>query len=614
MRPGSLSPDDPITVPRGRLPQQAWLAAGWALVLLIVAAIYLPVLHAGFVWDDLINFQDMAWLRQGDAWKHYVFRGFNNWSNYFRPLVVAFYVVELRASGGAPGLMHGVSLGLHLLNLCLLGKLATGALPDAPRWRQRALVLLSMLAYGVHPSLTEAVTWIGCQFDLVQTALTLASLLASLGIQRIWPRTLTLALLFFLAACAKESAAVLPVLVVLFDWVRRTPPDAGLRQRIGTLLRGNWSAYTGMVLAGVCYLLLRSWALGALIPAQPKAAPADYTEWAARIAFLYTRYWQLIAGLGTQLSPVHPWAEYTFGTFTPAILARMLGSLGLIALGLWRICSPRPMLGLLLLSASAALLPVLHVVPMQFDSSLYHDRYAMTALALTAALAPAAVLELRAMLPPNRLLVPIAALLYCIWLAGAVLNVRVTIPLWSSNVKLWEWAAAGHPVFVDAQDNLLSAYMDAGMHDQARGLVARMEQRNLACDNCKLNAAILALQDGKADRARWLLDAISHAPVVREDPQTRRYYLRTRGQLELQSGHAREALNQLAMARDIDPYDPFAELLTAMAYAQEGNLAQAGSHGAKALALATPEDRAGISASLKAASIKPGPATKPGQE
>src|SRR5580765_7213693 len=97
-------------------------AAGALAILALIAVIYWPVRHGVFIWDDTSSLHDNAWLR-GDAWKE-VFRGFGGWINYFRPLVVLLFAVEIRAFDVTPGPMHLVSLGMHLADTLLVGLLA----------------------------------------------------------------------------------------------------------------------------------------------------------------------------------------------------------------------------------------------------------------------------------------------------------------------------------------------------------------------------------------------------------------------------------------------------------------------------------------------------------
>ena len=95
-----------------------------ATVLGAIALAYWPVVHGDFVWDDVVNFRWNTWLTEGDQWKHYIFRDFNYWKYYFRPLVVGLFTLQLRLFDGAPGPMHAVSLAIHLLNTAMVGLLA----------------------------------------------------------------------------------------------------------------------------------------------------------------------------------------------------------------------------------------------------------------------------------------------------------------------------------------------------------------------------------------------------------------------------------------------------------------------------------------------------------
>jgi len=99
-------------------------AAASLAILAIVVVVYWPVSHARFVWDDNTCFHDSAWLREGSNWVNYALRGFCDWTNYFRPLVVALFVAEVRSFDVSPGPMHLVSLALHLANTLVVGLLA----------------------------------------------------------------------------------------------------------------------------------------------------------------------------------------------------------------------------------------------------------------------------------------------------------------------------------------------------------------------------------------------------------------------------------------------------------------------------------------------------------
>src|SRR5690606_13931490 len=118
---------------------------------------------------------------RGEQWKHYLLRDFNDWDNYFRPLVIGLFTLQLRLFGVQPLPMHAVSLCLHLLNTLLVGLLAlhsSRAAQHAPR-TQALRLLASMLLFGLHPALSEVVAWVGCQFDQIASLFMLLGLLAN---------------------------------------------------------------------------------------------------------------------------------------------------------------------------------------------------------------------------------------------------------------------------------------------------------------------------------------------------------------------------------------------------------------------------------------------------
>lgn len=175
---------------------------GIAIVVLAVAAViafvYWPVVHATFVLDDVIDFIDMKWLSHGDDWKHYIFKDFNGWTNYFRPLVVAFFALQVRLFNNAPGPMHAVSLGMHLVNTTLVGLLSWQCSRATSNAQLRVgLLALVMLLYGLHPVLIEPVTWIGCQFDMAATLFMLLGLLLNTRIKHRLSRAIAVASCFF---------------------------------------------------------------------------------------------------------------------------------------------------------------------------------------------------------------------------------------------------------------------------------------------------------------------------------------------------------------------------------------------------------------------------------
>jgi protein O-mannosyl-transferase len=559
-----------------------------AAVIIVVAIVYWPVVHANFVWIDWTDFHDRNWLRAGDSWKHYIFRDFNGWTNYFRPLVVGFFTLQVRLFNTTPGPMHVVSLCLHLINTLLVGLLAWRYADVQLGPRRRACLLgVIMLLYGLHPVLIEPVAWIGCQFELLVTMFTLLSLWADSHIQQKPTRTAVLATLFFLAACTKESAVSLPIILVIFHWLQL--PSQGvmtLRMSVHQLLSRNWTTYIAIFVAGIAYLIFRHWALGTVVnPFSATTSPA-FTR-LQEICFLYLHYWRMLAWPMSGMSPIHPIDIARFNTASLSSVLTDLAAIGVLLTGSILALKRQPALGCMVLAVTAALLPVLHIASLDFDPSLYHERYAMIALAIVCVMLP----RLPWRLPNNdslrRLTSPLLGVVLLFWLSFAVINIRVTLPLWANNLTLWRWALVEYPQSADAMNYLLAAYLQAGDLTHARQLADRVQSEHADCADCMLNAAFLAISEGDSAHAAAILETVRRSRTLAYNKNTYHSYLFATGQMLLMQNHLDDAVQVLRVAITVEPFDPQPKISLAMALALQGKKAEALEIGEPAIA-ATP--------------------------
>jgi tetratricopeptide (TPR) repeat protein len=558
---------------------------------LLVTLVYWPAVHASFVWDDVLDFEKTAWLRHGNDWLHYIMRGFNNWSSYFRPLVVALFTLEVRTFDARPGPMHGVSIILHLINMVLVGiyakKLSFGKSPNANQWY---MMVLPMLLYGLHPVLIEPVTWIGCQFDLTATLFILLGLILNVWIKRTWIRAVCVTLCFFLAACSKESAIAFPLLLLLSDWF---DPDVAryrsVPEQFRQLLRLHWVVYALAFAAGAFYLVLRHTALGTLVPTFGNEHWSLFAH-VREVSFLYVHYWHMLFWPMDGMSPVHPVPLEHFSSVNASSIFNIILSAGIILIGL--LCTLRRYyVGGLIAAVTFALLPVLHVLPVGYDQSLYHERYAMPALAMACAWLPMTLLSIPISAKLHRVISTSGFVAAALWLALGAMNVRATIPLWSTPLNLWQWAYSKYPNAIEVEDALIGTYIDLGYDNKAWGVIDRVIANNVPCTNCMLNAAELAISENKLDRAAFFLDQIKNAPDLYDNKVMSRFYLTMRGQLELLQGDAIQAEKSARGAIGLDNLDPNSQLLLAMALATQGKLDEANRVENTAVALSAPDER-----------------------
>jgi hypothetical protein len=566
-----------LSLPSHTAPNQSrWLYLLSALAILaIIVFAYRQVAHAEFVWDDIQDFKKMAWLRHGGDWQQLIFQRFNDWVAYFRPLGVALFALEVHLFGAVPGPMHLVSLLIHVINTSLVGLLAFHISKTALSPSKHIYGLtLPMLIYGLHPVLIEPVTWIGCQFDLIATLFMLLGWISNVCIKRLALRAFSVACCFFLAACAKESSiAFVPILFVL-DWfaLKSSDNQSSLKQ-LHKLLQENMATYGAVLLAGTAYLVLRHHSLGELIPYIGGPTLPTWARLQAS-AFLYFRYWQMFFWPTVGMGPIHPVDLNQFLTLNAWSLLRDVLAVGIVATSAW-LTLRRSYLGALILCVTFALFPVLHVIAANFDTNLYHERYAMTALAIACAWFPAVFSSAHLPAKSSRML-PLA-LSACVvtWIAVTVMSIRVTVPLWSTQIALWQWALQENPTSIFAKDELISGYTDARRNADAWQLIQSVLADGQSCVSCMLNAANLALNERNPQRADFFLQKIKNSHELYGDPTSLRIYLTTIATVQLMEGNAKDAESIAHEAINLDTLDPFPRLVLAKSLAFQGRIEEA---------------------------------------
>ncbi len=216
----------------------------------------------------------------------------------------------------------------------------------------------------------------------------LLGLLANARIERLALRVPAVATCFFLAACTKETAAVFPLLLVLFDWIAMPPTQGkrGFLAQLQTLWQRQWPVYASVLGAGIAYLVFRFVALGFLLDTSD-SAPVALSARLQTAAQALLIYWRILVWPMIGLAPTHFVDLKQFEIFSARNLGIDLAALALVVAGVYGTLKRSPF-GYALLAVTVALLPVLHILPVQFDPSLYHERYLMPGLALTLALLP----------------------------------------------------------------------------------------------------------------------------------------------------------------------------------------------------------------------------------
>ena len=193
-----------------------------ALCAIAAAGVYINSLHNLFALDDVYIIQLNQRVHDLANWRDVVLTPywpfFGEKLGLYRPLAILAYAVQWAIGGGDAWTFHLTSILLHtgvtILCFLLLEKL-TALVP----------AFVGTLLFAVHPLHTEAVANVVGQAELIAAAATIGACVVHAyrpdGIAVSWPRRIAILVLFLIGIATKESAVVLPALLVITDFAQR---------------------------------------------------------------------------------------------------------------------------------------------------------------------------------------------------------------------------------------------------------------------------------------------------------------------------------------------------------------------------------------------------------
>jgi len=341
------------TMPSGRgLQVPAWGAT--ACVALLACVAYANSFAGEFVYDDISEIvMNPAMHRLWPPWRA-MFVGFNLPA---RPLPYLTFAIDYARCGADPFGFHLTNLAVHVAAAATLSELVWRTLRSR-RLRDRfgrdagLLALIVAGLWAVHPLGTQAVTYVYQRIESLTALCCLVSLLAFVrGTESRRPAGWFAGSVVAAAAAmaSKESAVVLPLLILGYDWFFVA---GGLRDLLGRRRYYGWLAATWLV------LLLNVWLQSGRYQELQKTGhpPLAYALTQPRVVLHY---------LSLSLWPVRQCIDYEWGIATSwsriiPSLVYVLAMLAAVAVGAVR-RSPWAWVALgffLLLAPTSSFMPV----------------------------------------------------------------------------------------------------------------------------------------------------------------------------------------------------------------------------------------------------------------
>jgi len=258
-----------------------------ATIIVASAGLYAGTLFNGFVFDDTIQILQNPWIRDVKYVPAIFSSGVSAFSTgihgnyyaevnyYYRPLMHLVYMLAYHIFGGAPWGFHLVNLILHcsvcvmvyLLARDIFGASSMSTLHSPPFSSECVATptdpspVIAALLFAAHPIHTEAVAWAACLPELLFTLLCSISFYFYI---RTNPqgkflqgyRILSL-LSFFFGILSKETALVLPLMFIAYDFLLRKEK---------TIVSVYLKQYVPYFLGIGLYFVLRVRALNGIVP------------------------------------------------------------------------------------------------------------------------------------------------------------------------------------------------------------------------------------------------------------------------------------------------------------------------------------------------------------
>ncbi len=221
------------------------------LIFILIAAgflVYANTLLNGMFWDDndfiLNNAFVKDWSFLGKYFSENVIAGAGFGSNYWRPVLLFIFSLEYHIWGAwAPG-YHFVNMATHTIDALLLFFILFKL------FKNRKLAFFTSLIFAIHPVQTEAVAYANSLGDSLSVFFIFFGFFLYQEGRRLGPL-----MLYSLALMTKETAIIMPGLIMLIDFFSQT--SEYFWERVKTVLKKIWP-YAGI--AGF-YILLRATSL-----------------------------------------------------------------------------------------------------------------------------------------------------------------------------------------------------------------------------------------------------------------------------------------------------------------------------------------------------------------
>ena len=224
------------------------------LLPLLVSSLYFPALHGPFVFDDTNNIEQYPAVHM----KKLSFPALKKAALRPRPVAMLSFALDYYLHGLSPFWFRITNLLIHICTAMVLYVVLSITINllfdknEVPKYRW--IPLISTILWAIHPIQVQSVTYIVQRMNTLAGLFLLLSLLSYIRSRLLKSNTQKALLAFscllsgLLALGSKPNAAVLPILIILYEWI--------------FLQKSSWKwigRYLPLLLGTLVVLLALSW-------------------------------------------------------------------------------------------------------------------------------------------------------------------------------------------------------------------------------------------------------------------------------------------------------------------------------------------------------------------
>ena len=488
----------------------------WA-VLIVFAAVfisYAPAMRNGFVWDDTaLILRDpliRSWRLIPEGFNHFLFIDATP-SDFYRPVQRLSYTMDYAAAGFRPAFYHATSIFWHALAAIGLFLFAEELLAGfgVERGRAGLVSLVAALIWSIHPVLSAAVVYISGRADPLAAAFGFFGLYFLLrakqatGIRQL-ARFAGGGVLLLLSAFSKEAGLIFPVIgLTLFA--------------LQNVRAGLWKPAAVLALICAAYFTLRSGAehdpAPQLTPPPPLLVrPIIVGRAVAEYAGLIVLPWNLHMDRDVETHP----SGFSNTSLAHAAWRELQTLLGLVLIGLylywlWRVRKRNQAVFGCLLCALISYLPVSGIVALNATVA-EHWIYLPSAFLFLAVALEFAELAQRFRAPRRAIVIATTAL--CLWMAFLGGRTFARTFDWKDQRTFFEQTIAQGGDSARMLINLAGLESSEGKLQEATTHLKAALQKKPDQPLAIINLASVALKQNDFKQARELLNRATQMPLV----------------------------------------------------------------------------------------------------